>query len=287
MMTPLRRRMLEDMAIRNYAPRTQEGYVLCVQKFAQYFGKSPSLLGPEEVRQYQVHLIRDRKLAFGTVNTTVAALRFLYGVTLRTTWPVEAIPYAKKEKRLPVILSPDEVSRLLGATSSLKYRTALAIAYGAGLRVAEIVSLRVGDIDSRRQVIRVRSGKGRKDRYVMLPDRLLELLRAYWRAAGLKGELLFPGVPPHAPLSRDSVEHACHRAAEACGLSKTVTPHTLRHCFATHLLETGTDLRTIQILMGHSSLRTTATYLHVAARAAEEVKSPLDRLESFPTTTRS
>ncbi|MBK8598610.1 MAG: tyrosine-type recombinase/integrase [Holophagales bacterium] len=281
-MTPLRRRMLEDMSVRNYAKRTQESYTLYVQKFAQHFGKSPELLGPEEIRLYQIYLTRERKVAFSTLNCVVAALRFLYGVTLRASWPIATIPYARKEKRLPVVLSPEEVSRFFHAIASLKHRAVLAIAYGAGLRVSELTALRATDIDSKRRVIRVRSGKGHKDRYVMLSPRLLELIRAYWRAEHPKGGFLFPGGVAGQPLDATSIQRFCQRAARASGLKKRITPHTLRHCFATHLLEAGTDLRTIQVLMGHSSLATTAVYLHVSNKASGETTSPLDRLESFP-----
>ncbi len=281
-MTPLRRRMLEDMAVRNCAKRTQESYTLCVQKFAQHFGKSPELLGPEEIRLYQIYLTRERKVAFSTLNCIVAALRFLYRVTLRVSWPVETIPYARKERKLSVVLSPEEVSQFFRAIPSPKYRALLAIAYGGGLRISELTGLRATDIDSKRQVIRVRSGKGHKDRYVMLSPRLLELVRAYWKAEHPKGGLLFPGAIAGQPLDASAIQRVCQRAARACGLKKRITPHTLRHCFATHLLEAGTDLRTIQVLMGHTSLQTTAVYLHVSNMASTETTSPLDRLESFP-----
>jgi site-specific recombinase XerD len=284
-MTPLRQRMLEDMAIRNYAKRTQETYIYCIQKFAQYYKKSPELLGPDEIRRYQVHLTEGRKVAFRTLNCYVASLRFLYGVTLHKPWTVEMIPYAKTQRTLPVVLSPEEITRFFQAIPNLKHRTILATSYGAGLRVSEAVSLHVTDIDSKRQQIRVQGGKGGKDRYVMLPDRLLELVRAYWKAARPKGDLLFPGAVPGRPLEVSSIQRVCQQAAKRSGLKKRITPHTLRHCFATHLLESGTDLRTIQMLMGHRTLQTTTLYLHVSNKASGETKSPLDRLDSFPSST--
>lgn len=280
-MTPLRQRMLEDMTIRNYAKRTQETYLWCVKRFAEYYRKSPDLLGPEEVRRYQVYLTRERKVAFRTLNCYVASLRFLYGVTLKKPWPIEMIPYAKVERRLPVVLSTGEVSQLFRAISNPKYRTILATIYGAGLRVSEVATLRVTDIDSKRQQIRVQCGKGRKDRYVMLSPRLLELIRDYWKADRPKGTLLFPGATPEQPLHVTGIQRMCQRAAKRCGLKKSITPHTLRHCFATHLLEAGTDLRTIQMLMGHKSLQTTTVYLHVSNRVSGQIKSPLDGLEPF------
>ena len=276
-MTPLRRRMIQDMQLRNFAPGTIAVYVNCVARFARHFGKSPELLGPEDVRAYLLQLIEQRRPSWSYYSQNVQALRFLYKVTLGRDWALAHIAYPKQPKRLPVVLSPDEVARFFAAIDRLKDRALLMTAYAAGLRISEVVALRVEDIDSRRMVIRVRQGKGRKDRYVMLSPRLLDLLRRYWKAARPR-TWLFPGREPDRPIGVRTVTRICRRALQAAGLEKRVTVHTLRHSFATHLLEAGTDLRTIQVLLGHSSPRTTALYTHVSPAALRATASPLDRL---------
>jgi integrase/recombinase XerD len=276
-MTPLRQRMLEDMRIRNLAQTTQDQYILCVAAFARYFGQSPDRLGPEAVRAYQVHLIEDKQLSASSLNVYVAALRFLYQVTLQRDWDIRVLPYARRPKTLPVILSREEVARLFQAVQDLKYRTVLMAMYAAGLRVAEVTHLTVPDIDSDRMVLRVVQGKGHKDRYVVLSPRLLTQLRTYWSDYRPK-EWLFPNRRGDGPLPIKTVRTVCHLARRDAGLAKDVTPHTLRHCFATHLLEAGTDLRTIQVLLGHRSPSTTAVYTHVAVQTLQNVRSPLDLL---------
>jgi site-specific recombinase XerD len=269
--------MIDDMRVRNLSVNTQQAYVRQVAKFAEYFGKSPERLGPEDVRTYQVYLTRDRHVSWGVMNVAVCALRFLYRFTLRREWAIDRIPRAKRPRQLPVILSPDEVSRFLSSVGELKYRAILMTAYAAGLRISEVVSLRVRDIDSRRMVIRVEEGKGGKDRYVMLSPYLLDLLRAYWKEKR-PGEWLFPGGRRGRPISPCMVEQMCKRVSAAAGLRKQVTVRSLRHSFATHLLEAGTNLRVIQLLLGHRSLETTARYVHVAKSTLCSTPSPLDLL---------
>lgn len=276
-MTPLRQRMLEDMGIRNLSRNTQSSYLQQVSAFARHFGRSPAELGPEEIRAYQVHLIEARKLNPASVGTATSALRFLYKVTLKRDWTPDDFPLPKKRLTLPVVLSPEEVVHFLACVDSLKHRTILTAAYAAGLRVSEATHLRVTDIDSQRMVVRVDQGKGRKDRYVMLSPRLLEVLRAYWKVARPK-EWLFPGDVAGQPITKDAVELACHKARRASGIAKPITPHSLRHAFATHLLEAGTDVRRIQLLMGHRSLATTSRYLKVATSEVCATMSPLDLL---------
>jgi integrase/recombinase XerD len=277
-MTPLRQRMLEDLRLRNYSPRTEEIYIDHVARFARHFGQSPERLGPEEIRRYQLSLI-EGGVSWSQFNQAVCALRFLYGVTLKRSWKVAQVPFAKRPKRLPTVLSPEEVARLLHAVSNRKHRLLLSTIYAAGLRVSEVVGLQVGDIDSRRMVIRVRQGKGRKDRLVMLSPQLLEGLRAY--AGWYRPRLwLFPGTDRARPLSVSAVQKVCTRARKAAGIAKSVTPHTLRHSFATHLLEGGADLPLIQAMLGHSDIRTTTRYTHVAAGRIQAAASPLDRLET-------
>lgn len=278
-MTPLRQRMIEDMKVKGFSPRTQEHYVRQVKLFARHFGRSPEELGADEVRQYQRYLMFERKVSATTVNQTVAALHFLYEVTLRKPWITRQLTYTKQRHGLPVVLSPEEVTRFLLAVPNVKHRTILFVAYGAGLRVSEAVGLRVEDVDSQRGVLRVRSGKGDKDRYVLLSPRLLEALRNYWRLVHPEGPFLFPGPSPDRHLSDAATQRACQRAVTASGLGKRATPHTLRHCFATHLLEAGTDIRTIQFLLGHSSLKSTLRYTHVTHEALSLTQSPLDRLD--------
>jgi integrase/recombinase XerD len=277
-MTPLRQRMIQDMQLRTFAPGTVSVYVNCIARFARHFGKSPELLGPEDVRAYLLHLIEQRRPSWSYYNQNLHALRFLFNVTLGRDWVLEHIACPKQPKRLPVVLSPNELTRSFAAIAGLKYRAVLMTAYAAGLRVSEVAALRVEDIDSHRMVIRVQQGKGRKDRYVMLSPKLLELLRTYWKAARPR-TWLFPGRDPNRPITASAVIKACRRARRAAGLEKRVTVHTLRHSFATHLLEAGTDLRTIQVLLGHHSPRTTAVYTHVSPAAVRSTTSPLDRLD--------
>ncbi len=276
--TPLRQRMIEDMGIRNLSPRTQYNYVNAVAKYAVHFGKSPALLGPEHVRGYQVHLTQEKRVSWSVFNNAVCALRFLYRITLQKDWAVEHIPYPKKPKRLPEVLSLDAVARFLEFIANLKYRAILMTAYAAGLRTSEVVKLHVKDIDSARMVIRVEQGKGRKDRYVMLSPKLLDLLRIYWKAIRPSGEWLFPGRRQGTHTSVARVEGVCREARQALGYDKKVTVRMLRHCFATHLLDNRTDIRKIQILLGHRRLETTAIYTHVSNQSLAEVTSPLDLL---------
>ena len=276
-MTPLRQRMLEDMRIRNLAPTTRQVYLQHVARYAKYFNTPPDQLGPEHIRQYQLHLIRDQGASVSKLRIAVCALRFFYNITLDRDWPIRYIPYPKTPKTLPVVLSQEEVERFLAAIPSLKDRALLVTAYATGMRVAEVTHLRVRDIDSARMVIRVDQGKGRKDRYVMLSPLLLDLLRTYYRAAR-PSDWLFPGRTPGRPITTRAVEIACDKAARASGLDKHITVRTLRHTFATHLLEAGADVRTIQILLGHRSLSTTARYTHVSRSNVCATPSPLDLL---------
>jgi len=280
-MTRLRQLMLEEMRVRNLAPQTQTTYLYHIAHFARHFGKPPDQLGPEHIRAYQLYLIDQKKMAPSSLLITVAALRFLYQVTLKKTWAIEAIPAPHKPQRLPVVLGPQEVRRFLQAAGGLKQRTLLTTIYATGLRLSEIRRLQVADIDSQRMVIRVQQGKGRKDRYVMLSPKLLEILRAYWRAVRPR-QWLFPGDRPGQPISKGAVQAACRKAHQLSGLRKRVSPHSLRHAFATHLLESGTDLRTLQLLLGHRSLATTARYLKISSRSVCSTLSPLDRLEEPP-----
>jgi site-specific recombinase XerD len=276
-MTALRQRMIEDMRIRNLARTTQKEYVRSVAAFAKYFGTSPDRLTPEDIRTYQLYLLDEKKLSPSSLNTAVCALRFFYRVTLGVNWDIQTIPYTRKPKKLPVVLSRDEVAQLLGVVRDLKYQTVLMTAYAAGLRVSEVTRLQIRDIDSRRMCIRVVQGKGRKDRYVMLSEKLLVHLRRYWQVYRPR-PWLFPDRRRRGPLPTSTVQAVCKRARIGAGIQKPVTPHTLRHCFATHLLEAGTDLRTIQVLMGHRSLSTTAIYLRVAIPNIQDTRSPLDLL---------
>jgi integrase/recombinase XerD len=276
-MTPLRQRMLEDMSIRNFAQNTQLSYLQQVSAFAKYFDRSPEELGPEEVRLYQRHLVSERHLSASSVGTVAAALRFLYRVTLKREWKSDDITMPKRPFTLPIVLSPEEVSAFVACVVNIKHRTILMAAYAAGLRISEATHLRVSDIDSQRMVLRVDQGKGNKDRYVMLSPRLLEALRAYW-TVDRPTHWLFPGAIPGTPITRDAVGQACFKAHRASGISKPITPHSLRHAFATHLLEAGTDVRRIQLLLGHRSLATTSRYLKIATSTVCATGSPLDLL---------
>lgn len=280
-MTSLRQRMIEDMQVRNLSPNTQSSYVQQVSLFARYFRSSPERLGPEEIRSYQVYLTNEKKLSPGSILIAVCALRFLYNVTLHKEWSFQdAIPAPKKPQKLPVVLSPEEVRHFLACVASPKHRTILTTCYAAGLRVSEAVSLQPAAIDSQRMVIRVVQGKGQKDRYVMLSPKLLEILRDWWRLEKPK-IWLFPGDPDQH-ITTGAVELACRAAHRLSGIPKPVTPHSMRHAFAVHLLEAGTDLRRIQLLLGHRSLATTAHYLRIAASKVYSTTSPLDLLPQLP-----
>lgn len=275
-MSPLRRRMIDDMTIRNLSPATQRSYLHAVTKFSRYFGRSPEQLDLEDVRAFQVHLVATG-ISWPALNQTVCALRFFYGVTLSHAEIPERIPYAREPRKLPVVLSADEVVRFLEAVPSLKTRAALTTAYAAGLRASEAVGIRLADIDAGRMVIRVEHGKGGKDRYVMLSVQLLGILRTYWRLAR-PTHWLFPGRDKSKPIDVQVLHAACRSACAAAGLAKRVTVHTLRHSFATHLLESGTDIRIIQVLLGHSNLSSTARYTQVSNGLIRRTESPLDRL---------
>ena len=274
--SPLRRRMIEDMTIRKLAPRTQESYIRAVKGFSAFLRASPDTASFEDLRRYQLHLVSSGA-GEPTVNHTLTALRFLFMVTLRKPDVVVHLPFVREPRKLPVVLSPQEVARLLDAAPGLKYKAALSVAYGAGLRASEIISLKLSDIDSARMVIRVEQGKGRKDRYVMLSEHLLALLRAWWKAERPQG-WLFPGQNRVNPLTTRQLNRACHAAAQMAEIDKRVSLHTLRHSFATHLLEQKIDIRVIQVLLGHKKLDTTALYTRVATKTIREVTSPLEHL---------
>ena len=276
-MTPLRQRMIEDLTIRNYSPRTIDIYVDRIAKFAQHFGQSPDRLGPAHIREFQVFLVETKQASWTQYNQSVCALRFFYRVCLGKNAMIKHIPFPKQPKRLPVVLSREEVQRLFEALSNLKHRTILMTLYATGLRVSEALALQLPDIDSARMVLRVRQGKGRKDRYVPLSETLLEHLRRYWRYYR-PGLWLFPSTDPRRALTASTVQRVCAKAARKAGLSKRVTPHTLRHSFATHHLEAGTNLKTIQVLLGHRHLNTTSLYLHVAVQAPGQRRDALDLL---------
>jgi integrase/recombinase XerD len=288
-MTSLRQRMLEDMQIRNLSSATQRVYVEHIARFARHFGQSPAVLGPEEIRAYQIYLTNDKQLAPASIVIAVAALRFLDQVTLQKAWSVDAvIPAPKTPQTLPVVLSPAEVVRFLDCVKTRQHRIILTTCYAAGLRVSEAVRLTIPAIDSQRMVLRVEHGKGQKDRYVMLSPKLLEILREWWRVSRPK-HWLFPGPHPERPITSRAVDRACRKAHRRCGIPKPITPHSLRHAFAVHLLEAGTNVRTIQLLLGHRSLATTARYLCIATTQVCSTASPLDLLPRpvtpSPTTT--
>ena len=276
-MTPLRQRMIEDMRIRNYAPATITQYVNQVAAFARYFGKSPDQLGPAHIRGFQLYLIDEKHVDWSTFNTAVCALRFFYCVSLKKDWMIKHLPYGKKPKRLPTVLSKEEVLRLFAATPNMSHRILLMTAYSAGLRSSELRCLRVEDLDQQRMLICVRQGKGRKDRYVPLSQTLWQALVGYAKLSQPK-DWLFPGTRPGRYIGSRTVGRICAQAAQAAGISKHVSLHTLRHSFATHHLEAGTDVRTIQILLGHAKLATTAIYTHVSDEKLRATPSPLDLL---------
>jgi len=280
--SPLRLRMIEDMTVRGFTACTQRGYIAAVKNFTVFLGRSPEQANPEDLRRFQLHM-RSEGASATTMNAAVSALRFFFGVTLGRGDAEVGMTTVRQPRRLPVILSPEEVARLLDAAPGLKAKAALSLAYGAGLRASEVVSLKVSDIDSDRQVIRIEQGKGRKDRYAMLSEPLLELLRAWWRAGRdqgvmLPGSWLFPGQNPVNPLTTRQLNRIFHAAKAAAEIDKRVSLHTLRHCFATHLLEQKVDIRVIQVLLGHKKLDTTAHYSQVANTTLRAVTSPLEQL---------
>jgi len=280
--SPLRQRMLEDMRLRKLSPKTQSAYIRAVKRFTGFLGRSPDSADAEDLRRYQLHLV-EQGVSRTTLNATITALRFFFDVTVGRAAVTAKMSFVREPQKLPVVLSPEEVARLLTAAPGIKYQAALSVAYGAGLRASEVVGLKLTDIDSARMLIRIEQGKGRKDRYVMLSPKLLELLRRWWRAGKAQGKMLpggwlFPGQNPVNPLSTRQLNRACHAAVEAAGLDKPVSMHTLRHCFATHLLEHKTDIRVIQVLLGHKKLDTTALYSQVATRTLQGVASPLEHL---------
>lgn len=282
----LRQRMIEDMTMRKLNPKTQSAYILAVKKLALFIGRSPDTATPEELRLFQLQLVELGTSSI-TLNATITGLRFFFEETLNRHDALTSMSRVYEPRKLPVILSIDEVTRLIEATGGLKYKAALSIAYGAGLRASEVTHLKVSDIDSQRMVIRVEQGKGRKDRYAMLSPTLLELLRAWYRHARsqrmiLPGGWLFPGQNPVNPLSTRQLNRAFHLTLEAAGIDKRVSLHSLRHAFATHLLEQNEDIRVIQVLLGHKKLDTTARYTQVATKILHKVKGPLESLALSP-----
>ena len=275
-MTPLRQRLIDDLRIRNYARRTITTYVSAVARFAQHFQQSPEQLHAQHVRQYQLHLLQQHA-SWSRFNQTVAALRFLYAVTLQRPDIVTMIPYGKKPKTIPAVLSRDEVARLFQAVANPCYRLLLPTAYAAGLRVSEVVALQITDIDSQRMLLHIRAAKGHKDRLVPLSAFLLEQLRDYWRRYRPQ-RWLFPGRTPDTPISIGQVQRVFRQALHAAGITKKASMHTLRHSYATHLLESGTDLATLQKLLGHNQLSTTLRYTHIQQPHLQRVRSPLDTL---------
>ena len=278
----LRTRLIEDLRIRNYSERTVDTYVRCVASFARHFGRSPEALNAEHIREYQRYLTEEKKASWAAFNQTVCALRFLYGQTLNVDWPVKQIPYSRPTKRLPEVLSFSEASKLFSCVHGRIHQTILQTMYGAGLRLMEALNLKPEDIDSERMVIRVRQGKGRKDRYVTLSPTLLETLRTYYRDCRPRGRWLFPNRTGKYPIHATAVQRACKQAAMVAGLRKRVTTHTLRHSYATSLLEMGVDLRTIQVHLGHTSLNTTSIYLHVAVGARPGMGTGVSQAREMP-----
>ena len=274
--SPLRRRMIEDMTVRNFSADTQRNYVRGVKNLAIFLGRSPDTATPEELRLFQLHLTETR-VRPPTINATVTALRFFFKVTVDRPDATKLLTFVAEPRKIPVVLTPAEVVRFLEAAPGPKYKAAFGAAYGAGLRVSEVAALKVADIDSQRMMIRVEQGKGRKDRHAMLSPQLLDLLRDWYRIARPRA-WLFPGRDPLLPLTTRQLNRACHAAAHMAEIKKRVTPHTLRHSFATHLLEQNIDIRVIQVLLGHAKLDTTALYTRVATTTIRAVISPLDRL---------
>ena len=279
-MTQLRKKMLEELERRNYAHRTAKTYLRIVRDFAQHFRQAPDKLGPEQIRQYQAFLFQTKKLSPASVSQYVSALRFLFVKTLRRHCLTEHIPFPKSPRRLPIVLSPEEVTRLIDAARNLYHRALLMTLYSTAVRRSELCRLMVSDIDSQRMMIRITQGKGRRDREVPLSPKLLETLRLYWRWRKPK-TYLFPGRGRRAdvPISANIVWLACRQAAQRAGISKRLSPHSLRHSCATHLLDAGADLRTIQVLLGHSRLEHTLIYLHLSQKHLQAVPNPLDSLQ--------
>jgi integrase/recombinase XerD len=280
--TPLRQRMLDDMRMRKLEPKTQEAYIRAVRKLTAHLKRSPDTATVEDLRSFQLHLV-DTGTSPITLNATLTGLKFFFDITLGRIELMARMQPVKVPRTLPVVLSPQEVARLIAAARNIKHQVALSVAYGTGLRVSEVVGLKVTDVDSQRMTLRVEQGKGRKDRYAMLSPVLLQRLRSWWRIAHAQGKILpggwlFPGLDPMDPLSTRQLNRAVHAAAEAAGIDKRVSPHTLRHSFATHLLERKVDIRVIQVLLGHKKLETTSVYTHVATDLLREVISPLELL---------
>jgi site-specific recombinase XerD len=274
--TPLRQRMLEDLQLRNFSPSTIESYIRAVAAFAKHFNTSPEKLGPEHIRQYQLHLVR-RQVSWSLVIQVVSALRFFYNVTINQGWMIDYIPQPKRPQKLPTILSQEEVAALLRAPTHLKSRAILTTLYATGIRVSELCNLQVQDVDSSRMVVSIRQGKGQQDRTIMLSPRLVDILRQYWLRFKPQ-TYLFPGPDPTRALTRNTVGSICHTAGQNAKLTKAVHPHSLRHAFASHLLEQGVDLRRLQLVLGHKHMRTTSRYLHVNPHALHSIISPLDHL---------
>jgi len=284
--SPLRQRMIDDMTMRKLSPKTQTGYLRAVKRFTRFFGDSPDAADAEDLRRFQLHLVEENTSSM-TINQTLVGLRFFYNKTLARPEVLAKVGLVHEPQKLPLILSQEEVTRLLDAAPNLKYKAALSIGYGAGLRASEVVHLSVGDIDSERMLIRVEQGKGSKDRHSMLSPSLLKLLRSWWREGRANGKLLpggwlFPGQNPVNPMSTRQLNRVFHIAREAAGINKHVNLHSLRHSFATHMLENHEDIRVIQVLLGHKKLETTARYSQVATRILRETKSPLDYPERVP-----
>ena len=276
-LTPDISRMVEDMQLRNLSPRTIDAYTYHVDKFCRFFGKPAEQLGLEEIRQFQLYLVNEKKLSWSSFNQAVCGLRFLYEITLAKPWVVSHIPFGKRPKRLPTVLSDQEASRLLQCVDNPKHRSVLLTCYAAGMRLAEATHLRVADIDGPRAQIRITNGKGAKERVVPASPRLLQALREYWKLQRPRN-YLFPGLTPDVPLSSATVQKACQLGVAKAGITKTTTPHTLRHSFATAMLEAGVDLLTISKLLGHSSFITTMIYLHVRRQHFDRSPSPIDWL---------
>jgi site-specific recombinase XerD len=274
--SPLRQRMIDDMTARRFKEKVQKDYVRHVRTFATFLGRSPDTATSEDLRRFQLHMAK-QQIGAATINSAIAALRFFFIVTLERPDLVRPLRIVSEPRKAPVVLSQEEVARLLEAAPGLKYKAALSVAYGAGLRVSEVANLKVSDIDRERMTLRVEQGKGQRDRYVMLSPRLLELLREWWHAARPQ-VWLFPGQNPINPVTARQLNRAVTAAKDLAGISKRVSPHTLRHSFATHLLEQGADIRVIQVLLGHAKLETTALYTRVAVSTIRDVESPLERL---------